>query len=256
MIAYRDEGKGKPLILLHAYPLSSRMWEAEIQWLSEKARVIAPDLPGFGKSTQIPITSIAAMAEEVAALLDHLKISKPVFLAGISMGGYVAFEFLRQFPKRVGGLGLFDTRATADTPEAREKRMQAIEMIEKHGLEAYARKAVKTLLGQTTQETNPSFVQQIIGMMMENTAQAAAGAMRALAGRRDNSNLLSSVSVPVILAVGEEDVLTPSAEMRAMHEQIRGSEFHIIAKSGHLTNLEKPAELRNVFEKFLREKFL
>ena len=116
MLSYEIKGKGRPVVLLHSFPLSARMWEGQAELFATDYQIICPDFPGFGKLPVLQNISIAAMAREVAVLLEHLKITEPVFLGGLSMGGYAAFEFLRQFPDKVMALGFFATRATPDSP--------------------------------------------------------------------------------------------------------------------------------------------
>ncbi len=256
MLAYKLKGRGIPILLLHAFPLSSKMWERELDYLSSDFQVIAPDLPGFGGSPVQTGPSIPGMAQEVAQLLDHLKITEPVFAGGLSMGGYVAFEFLRQFPVRVRGLGIFSSRAAPDSPETREKRKKVIQTIEEMGFPAFAKKNVESLLGRTTRAQNPELVNEVIQRIVENRPEGATAALRAMAGRRDSTDLLSSIRFPVLLVSGEENSLVPPEEEEQLHEKISGSELHVVAKSGHLVNLEQPAAFQKIFSEFLRSKIL
>ncbi len=256
MLAYQMKGDGVPVVLVHAFPHDSRMWAPELGIFSRHARVMTPDLPGFGASALDGAVSIAKMAAEIAKLLDHLKISEPVMMGGLSMGGYVAFEFLRQFPRRLRGLGLFATRATADSPEAREKRFAAIEDIKKSGIEPFARASVKAQLGRTTQQTNPAAAESVLAMMKQASPAGTINALRAMADRRDSSDLLGSIRFPVLVAAGEEDTIIKTEEMRGIHSQIPGSEFQVIPKSGHLVNLENPGAFHPVLKNFLEEKIL
>ncbi len=253
MLAGHDEGKGKPVVLLHAFPLHSGMWRPQTKRLAKKNRLILPDLPGFGKSPPQAEPSISEMARAVAMLLDQLGIKEPVFMAGLSMGGYVALEFLRQFSGRVKGLGLFATRATADTEEARNNRFRSIETIERFGIEPYVKKIVKSQLGKTTQELSPGVLTEASNIMNSNPANSAIDALRAMAERRDSGDLLASISFPVLVVAGEEDTLATPAEMRGMHEKIRGSEFHEIPRAGHLINLEQPDAFNHLLETFLEK---
>ncbi len=251
MLAHEIKGEGKPLVLLHAFPLSSKMWKDEIGYLSSSYKVIAPDFPGFGRSPVKEKVSLNSAVQDIAALLGHLQIRQPVFLAGLSMGGYTAFEFFRQFPKRVGALGLFATKAAPDTPQGREKRMLSIQALEKFGMDPFARKIVKSQLGKTTQEKNPELTARVIGIMKDSAPAGAIAALRAMADRRDSSDLLKTISVPTLVMAGQEDEIVPAAEMQAMSDQISGAEFHAVPGSGHLINLEQPKAFREIFEKFL-----
>lgn len=252
MIAFEVKGQGKPVVLLHAFPLHSRMWEAQAKLFSQDYQIICPDFPGFGKSPVVKNISMAVMAREVAAVLDYLKIMEPVFLGGLSMGGYVAFEFLRQFPNRVGTLGLFATRAAPDSQQARENRFKSIEAIQKFGLSPFTKKAIKSQLGPSTQQARPELIPPLLEIMNTTPHEGATEALQAMASRRDSSDLLAGIKVPTLIMAGGEDSICPAQEMRAMHEKILGSEFHALPQSGHLVNLEQPEMFDEKLGEFLR----
>ena len=251
MLSYQTIGNRSPLVLLHAFPLSSKMWKEEIRGFSNSVRVIAPDLPGFGGSVNEKASSIAEMAKAVAALLDHLKIPGPVFMAGLSMGGYVAFEFLRQFPDRVRGLGLFSTRALPDTLETREKRFKGIEAIQAHGLPAYAKKMIENLLGETTRKTKPEVVREVMNMILANPPEGPLNALKAMADRRDSTELLASIRFPVVIAAGEEDTVVKPEDAQLLQSEIPGSRLRLVPKCGHLINLEQPAAFQEILASLL-----
>ncbi len=252
MLTYQKEGSGMPVVLLHAFPLSAKMWAREREMLSRNYCVLTPDLPGFGKSPRQKSPSISGIAEEVAALLDVCRITEPIVLGGLSMGGYVAFEFLRRFPQKVRALMLFATRATADKPEARENRFRSMEALEKFGVGPYVKKIIKSQLGKTTQEKNPEVMKQGLDIMLENSAEAAIDALKAMAERGDSSDLLNGIRVPTLVVAGEEDTLCPPEEMKTMHETIKGSEFYRVSQSGHLINLEQPENFQKHTATFLK----
>lgn len=252
MLAYEIKGRGLPVVLLHAFPLTRKMWSGTVQNLNDQFQVILPDLPGFGESSQLIQPTIPNMAREVAALLDHLKITEPVWIGGLSMGGYVTFEFLRQYPKRVRGLGFFATKAAPDSPEARENRMKSIEALEKFGMEPFVKKIVKSQLGKTTQETRPDLIQAAVDLMKNNSPEGSIDALKAMADRSDSADLLKTIRVPTLVIAGEEDAIIAPSDMEAMHQQISGSEFYSVAKSGHLINLEQPESFQKILKKFIR----
>lgn len=255
MLAYKKEGNGKIVLLLHAFPHSSKMWEAQAAALKSQYTVLMPDLPGFGKSPAQKNCTMASMAKNVAELLDSLKIQGPVFLAGLSMGGYVAFEFLDQFPQRVAGLGFFATRPGADSEEAKGNRYKAVEAMEKFGMEPFAKKAVKSQLGKTTQEKNPALVSEVLGWMLECSAESAIEATRGMAERRDLTSVLSKIKVPALIIGGVEDPLISPDIIKQMNGQIAGSEMHLLPECGHLVNKEKPEEFQKLFSAFLKAKY-
>ena len=240
------------MVLIHAFPLSSRMWERAAGDLAKTKRVILPDLPGFGKSPRQPQPSIPGMAQEVAGLLDRLKIEEPVFIGGLSMGGYVTFEFLRQFPKRVLALGFFSTRAAADTPEVRERRTQNIQKIQSEGLPAFVDKAVTNLLGKTTLQSKPLVVSEVKEMILANSPEAVTDALLAMAERRDSTDLLGSIRCPALVVAAEEDAFVPVEEAELFAKKIPSAEFHVMKRVGHLTNLEDPSAFQSLLEGFLK----
>lgn len=239
-----------PIVLLHAFPLSSEMWVKEREALSRLGQIITPDLPGFGDSPRQKTPSIAEMAKEVALLLDELKV-KETFIGGLSMGGYVTFEFFRQFPKRVKALGLFSTRASADTPENREKRFRTVEALEKEGIEPFAGKIVENLLGKTTRQSNSAVVREVKQMILTANPEGVKDALRAMADRQDLNHLLGSIHCPTLVIAGDEDSFIPLEESKTMQKKIAGSSFHILPKTGHLANLEQPAACQKILKQFL-----
>src|SRR5215213_9907233 len=134
-MAYDDSGgDGAALVLLHGFPFDRSMWRAQAGALGDEFRVVAPDLRGLGETPPGDgAVTTEGMAEDVAALLDVLKLGR-VVLGGLSMGGYVAFEFFRKFPERVRALVLADTRPQADTEEARRTREENAQKVLRDGM--------------------------------------------------------------------------------------------------------------------------
>lgn len=239
------------LVLLHAFPFSSDMWENERKVFSGYAKVLTPDLPGFGGSPRLDEVSIANMAEEVRHLLDHLKIEEPVVIGGLSMGGYVALEFYNRYPGRVRGLMLFATRAGADSRETRETRFKTIREIEQNGLDAFAEKTVFKMVGKTTAVLKPGTVQGIKQSMLASKEQGVTDALRAMAERADLTDLLGAVMCPTLILAGEEDGIIPPEEAAAMENKIPMAEMYRIPRVGHLINLENPEMFTALVESFL-----
>ena len=201
-LAYEIKGTGDPVLLLHAFPLSGAMWRVQTDKLSRSRRVIVPDLPGFGKSARQKTPSIAEMARAVAALLDELSINEPVFTAGLSMGGYVAFEFYRQFPKRVNALGLISTRAKPDTEDQKIKRREMADKVRAGGLAGLAAEMPAKLLGATTLKKQKDVAEAVKKMILAGNPEGTADALTAMAGRADSSELFKSMRIPVLIVAG------------------------------------------------------
>jgi pimeloyl-ACP methyl ester carboxylesterase len=247
-MGYRDEGDGVPLVLVHGFPLSGAMWQPQISALSARYRVIAPDLRGFGASTfGGGADSLDQYADDLLALLDHLDVRK-VALAGLSMGGYIAFALLRRAADRVSALVLADTKAAADSDEARQKREQNARMVETSGLAPLAEQMLPGLLADRT----PQGQQQAVrGIIMANQPEGIAAALRAMAQRPDSTPQLSAINVPTLIMVGSEDTLTPPGEARKLHEAIKGSQFVELSGAAHLSNIEAPAAFNAAVDSFL-----
>lgn len=245
---YRDEGQGAPILLIHAFPLSSAMWEDQIDALATRFRVIAPDLRGFGATARgSGITSLDQAAGDLAALLDHLNL-KTVTVVGLSMGGYIAFALLRRHPANVARLVLADTRAGADSPEAQHAREQNAQLAEHEGAAAVAEQMLPKLLSAQADAAVRDEVRKIAAA---NDRAGVAAALRAMAARPDSTPDLATITVPTLIIVGAEDVLTPPAEARAMHAAIANSQLLEIPQAGHLANLEAPDAFSTAIEEFV-----
>ena len=251
-LAQESDGEGPPFVLLHAFPLSRRMWESERFRWRNGFRVITPDLPGFGRSPRLPSPSIAGMAEAVWAMLDRLGLREPAVIAGVSMGGYVAFEMLRQQPERIKGLGLWSTRATPDTPEQREGRAKLIKRVEEDGVSILLEASLPKLLSRASTFEQPSLVSLATAMIMTSTVEGVTDALRALADRADSTDLLAAIRCPTPILAGEEDALIPVQEARELHARIPRSKLVIAPRAGHLVNLERPSVFEPAVDEFLQ----
>jgi len=253
-LAAVTSGQGCPLVLIHAFPLSSGMWKPQIKSLELVSKVILLDLPGFGRSPSEAKPTISGMAQQVAGMLEAMKIKEPVMIAGLSMGGYVALEFVRQFPERVKALGLFSTKAGADTPEARDKRLKTAEQIEQGSLQVFVKKLLPSLVGKTALESNPSLMVALTGMLAANRCEGVASALIAMAERSDSTGILGTLKCPVLIMAGEEDTLIPSSEAELMRARLGDAQLHILPKAGHLINLEQPEAFNKILANFIIQK--
>ncbi|HXE75694.1 MAG TPA: alpha/beta fold hydrolase [Candidatus Xenobia bacterium] len=252
-LAWEEAGRGAPLVLLHAFPLNRKMWRPQAEALAGTYRVIMPDFRGHGESGIAEEDStMERLADDVRGLLDHLKLDR-VVLGGLSMGGYVAFAFLRRWPERVRALILADTRASADTDEGRKARYETAELAEREGSAAIAERMLPKLLAASSHETKPELVAAVRGMVLEAAPAGIARALRGVAARLPAFDLLPNINVPTLILVGEQDVLTPPSDSEAMAKAIPGSTLVKILNAGHLSNLEQPAIFNSAFLAFLRE---
>ena len=245
-----DRGGGLPLLLVHGFPLDHTMWAGQIEGLSAKCRVIAPDLRGFGRSRRKgdDKVTMADFADDLAALLDALKISEPVVLCGLSMGGYIAFQFWRRHAARLRGLILCDTRAAADPPEAAAARAAMADRVLREGPAPLVETMLPRVLGETTRRQRPDLVENVRRVMLAADPRAIAAATRGMAERPDMTASLPQIGCPTLVVVGGEDVVSPPAEMRGIAEAIPAARFVEIPAAGHLSPLEKPAAVNAAIE--------
>ena len=248
--AYDDQGQGVPVVLLHGFPFSRRMWAAQGGPLARACRLITPDLRGCGESEGIP-ESVEQLAADVHALVEGLKLSSFV-LAGFSMGGYVAFRYLAAHAGRVRALMLLDTRPEADTPEARQRRYTGIERIEREGPSGLLDDFAKLLVSPRTAESRPEVATEVRRLMEGTKVESLIGGLRAMAERPESTPLLSSITVPTLVVVGEDDKATPVESSRKMAATIPGAELVIIPGAGHVTNFEQPDAFNQAVVAFLR----
>ena len=250
-LAVEVHGDGPAILFIHGFPLDRTLWRDQLSGLTGWRR-IAPDLRGMGRSDAPDLGySMATYASDLAALLDALDVDR-VVLCGLSMGGYVAFEFLRRWPRRVAGLILMDTRAEADTPEGKRGREQMIAMTREQGAGVVANAMLPRLLAADTPPESP--VRAHVQKMVEGTPVAGlVGALGAIRDRPDSTALLAALrGLPTLALVGAEDVITPPDVVRAMAERIPGAEFEIVAGAGHLPPVEQPAATTDRLRRFLQ----
>ncbi|GHO84630.1 alpha/beta fold hydrolase [Dictyobacter formicarum] len=253
-LAYEDHGIGIPLIFLHAFPLNRHMWDKQITVLlaEQRYRLVAPDWRGFGESSLYGnLSTMEMFADDLAGLMDHLGMQQAV-LCGLSMGGYVAFAFLRKYPQRVGGLILADTRPGADTEEARANREKLAQLAEQQGTDAVADLQLPRLISDYTRAHHPEVETHVRQMITAANPLGIAAASRGMALRSDATDLLSTINCPTLVLVGEYDALTPPSEAREYAGQIAGARFGVIPHAGHLSNLEQPEAFQMVLQDFLR----
>lgn len=235
------------LVLIHAFPLSGEMWAHERRALRDAADpIVAPSLPGFG-GTDVPRIepSIDDYADSVVAAMDEAKIERAA-VAGMSMGGYVAFAIWRRHRGRVERLLLADTRAEADTDDARDRRVRLAGLIRERGIEALLKTPPQWL-----RKGSPHWA-ALLTAIRRQPPEAIAQASLAMAHRPDSRPDLAMIDVPTAVVVGEEDTITPPEMSRAMSDAIPRATLSIIPSAGHLANLESPATFETAVRAWLR----
>jgi pimeloyl-ACP methyl ester carboxylesterase len=256
-MAYSDTGAGSPVALLvHGFPLNRSMWDPQLGILrSMGMRVIAPDLRGFGASESGPPgpLTMEQHADDLVGLLDVLGVSEPVVYVGLSMGGYVGFALWRRNPERVRAFVFADTRASADTPAAREDRMRIARLAEEFESPQPAIDSMLPRLFSPHLRAGSLPERLVRGMMASSSARAVANGQRGLSLRADSSSTLGTITVPTLVIVGEHDVLTPPDESRLIAEGIPKARLVSIDQAGHMSNLENPEAFNEALVEFVKE---
>jgi 3-oxoadipate enol-lactonase len=248
-LALDESGQGGvPVLFVHGYPLDRTMWRAQLEGITGH-RLLAPDLRGFGDS---PLagggTTLTQHADDLAALLDALEIDR-VVLAGLSMGGYIAFEFLRRHRDRVHALVLLDTKAEADDEAARAGRDAAIVKVAEEGAPAIAAAMAKKLFAEGTA---PAVREALEAQMAGTSVSGIMAALVAMRDRADSTALLPQLTgLPTLVVVGAEDQLTPPAAAERMVAAIPGAQLVVVEGAGHVPPLERPATVNEALQAFL-----
>jgi pimeloyl-ACP methyl ester carboxylesterase len=250
-IVYRELGDGAPVVLLHPFPANHEFWLPVAQALAMRYRVVLPDLRGHGDSGvgEGPAT-MEKHAADIARVMDDAGVGRAP-LIGVSIGGYALFEFWRQHRGRVAALGLCNTKAPADTAEARAARLQGANDVLDRGTESFFESMIPRLLGKTTRETRPDLVAAALRMMRKMSSEDVAQVQRGMAERPDSVETLKTINVPTLLVTGDEDVLTGINEAELMRQQIAGSRLCVIPKVGHYSPWEQPEEADRLLRQFL-----
>jgi 3-oxoadipate enol-lactonase len=245
-------GGGRPLLLIHGFPFSHRMWQPQLETLSRSSMVIAPDLRGHGQSPPTPGPySMDMLADDCAGVLKKLEIPQPAVICGLSMGGYVSFAFIRRHPQLVAGLILVATRAGADTEEGRNNRENAAQKVKMEGIQPVIDSMLPIVMSPKTYQERAGLVQQVEGIMAQTSPEGMVSALMGMKSRPDSMPTLEKIAVPTMVLHGADDQIIPTSEAEVMHAAVKGSDLEIIPNAGHLPNLEQPQLFDQAVEEFL-----
>lgn len=246
-----DHGSGEVLLLVHGFPLDHRMWRNQFQ-LSKHFRVIAPDLPGFGESeSDATEMSMAGMADDLASILEALQITEPVTYCGLSMGGYIGWEFWNRHRHRISRFVACDTRAGNDTEQVARARKIAAQSVGKTGSQTVADAMIDKLFHQSTHPTQSQSAQEVHRVISGTEPRSIAAGQLAMSVRADATPMLQDFNIPTLLVVGEFDSITTPQEMREMATTIPGATFVEIKQAGHMPPLENAAEFNSQLMSFM-----
>ncbi len=244
------QGDGPAVVFLHGFPLDRTMWRHLMAPLTGWRR-IAPDLRGMGLSDAPDAGySMVEYAQDLAELLHKLEVEEAV-ICGLSMGGYIALEFVRNHPDLVRGLILANTRAEADSPEGKATRDEMIGLVEREGSGALAEPMLPKLLAPSSLSAMPQVVEHVRTMITGNPPAGIVGALTAMKERRDSTAFLEEISVPTLVVAGKEDHMISEEQSRSMADRIPGAQYTVIPEAGHLTPMEQPIATSRVIAEFL-----
>ncbi|MBL8765140.1 MAG: alpha/beta hydrolase [Phycisphaerae bacterium] len=244
----RGPDDAPPVLFVHGYPLTHAMWTRVVGLLPGRCRCLTPDLRGLGQSQPSARAGIGRHADDLAALLDAARATRPVVLVGLSMGVVIAFEFFRRHRARLRALVLANGRATPETAEGARKRRDTAELVRRRGSRVAADLMTPMVLGRSA---GPALRAELHAMMSSSSTVGVAAGALALAERPDSTPTLAAIDVPTLLIAGDEDAVTPPAMMRDMAERIPGSTLVRIPGAGHVTPMEAPGSFATALEHFL-----
>lgn len=252
-IFYEVLGDGPDVVLLHAFPVNHNLWRPVAERLALRYRVVLMDLRGHGDSGagEGPAT-MEKHAGDVARVCDEAGVGKAIF-GGVSIGGYVLFEFWRRHRERVRGLMFCDTRAGADSDQARAGRLRAADDVEKNGPDAFVDGMIPRLFGETTRSNRPDLVEAARAMGRKMTVAGIAAVQRGMAARPDSIATLRTIDVPTLLLFGAEDTSSPRSEGELIKQHVHQARLQVIPQAGHLAVFEQPESAHELIRKFLDE---
>lgn len=248
------QGDGPPLLLVHGFPLDHSMWRHQIDAFSVSRRVIAPDLRGFGQSEVTSGTvTMDQFADDIAALLDWLNIVEPVVFCGLSMGGYIGWQFFQRHRRRLKALIQCDTRAVADTAEGVANREKLARLVLENGTEPVAAAMLPNLFAEGPTPDRQAVVEETRQAMLRTRPEGIAAASLGMSLRPDVTDILPAIDVPTLLIVGEDDRISTVEEMRGIAERIPDARFEIIPNAGHMSPLENPEPVNAAIRRLLAD---
>lgn len=248
---YTEQGSGKPVLLVHGFPLDSRMWDAQVAELAAAGcRVVAPDLPGFGRSQPGRPFTLESLADDLRSLAQAVG-AIPFVYVGLSMGGYVALAYAKKYAGDLRGLVLVDTKAEADTPEGKEGRGKMIDLVRKDGSKAVADQMMPKMLAKDAAGQRPQTEQALRRIMEACPPKTIEHALAAMRDRPDRDGELSQIKVPTLVIVGESDAITPPAVAESMVSKIRSARLVVIRGAGHMSPMEQPDQVNRAIRGFL-----
>jgi 3-oxoadipate enol-lactonase len=249
---FDDRGSGLPVVLLHAFPVDRRIWRHQLAGLSDVARVVIPDLRGFGQNKTTGAFTLVDLADDVKSLVDSLGLGK-VVLCGLSMGGYVTQALAAKYPTVVRGVILADTKSEADTPDGKAARDKMIALVKEKGSKAVAEQMLPKMLAPDMIKADQPVVAEVRSMMESCPPDTIATASRAMRDRPDRTADMARLKVPALVIVGEHDATISRDVATKLAQTIQNGRLHVVPGAGHLSPIESPDDVTAAIRTFLKE---
>ncbi|MDR2344462.1 MAG: alpha/beta hydrolase [Planctomycetaceae bacterium] len=282
-----DNGEDIPLLFIHGFPFNGSMWHRVANFLLNNSkpetnkspditthqnnflnyRTIIPDLRGLGKSKLTTLTTnstkintaIEQYADDLNAILNNIKVNKPITVIGLSMGGYIAVQFAHKYKNRVNSLVLCNTKTAPDTPEGKLVRQTLINDID-HSinpsndiLRNIADSMIPRLFASNTYSNKTDIVDEVRSMIESNNLIGIRAATWGMMTRHDTTDLLKEFDIPILVIGGEEDKFTPPDIMKQLAQTAKHGKYIEIANAGHLTPMEQPEQFAIALNIFVTE---
>jgi pimeloyl-ACP methyl ester carboxylesterase len=257
-LAYFDSGKGNQptVLLIHGFGEDYRIWDAQIEYLSQYYRVIAPNLPGVHckplniHHSQLP--QINMYVEVMHELMHHLHIEQ-YYVMGHSMGGYIGLAFADYYTNHVMGLGLIHSTTYADSDAKKASRMKVAEFLEEYGTLKYLETATANLFANTFKEKHPGTIQTVIDSASDISKEAMIQFVMAMRNRRAHTHMLSQNRIPIWMIVGKEDIAVPFEDSQAQIELLAQKNVLILEQVGHMGMLEATDQVNQAMHQFIQD---
>jgi len=251
-LAYDQNGKGIPLLLIHGYPLSRKIWDSQMDGLANIASMIRVDLRGHGESYPFEgVYQMDILADDCYKLLQHINVDPPIVVCGLSMGGYITFALYRHYPDLFKGMILTSTRAAADSVQGKASREAGIKSALENGTASIVNGMAPKLVSPFTLTTKKELLTSIREIMLETSTNGVVGALQGIRDRPDSTPLLAEIKCPVLIIHGTDDQIIPIGESEIMCEQLQDAQLITIAQAGHLPNMEQPERFNQVVRDFI-----
>ncbi len=250
-LSYFEAGQLTPVILLHGFCESKEIWEPIVPELSKVARVIAMDLPGFGKNKplQSPIT-ILDFAERIFDFLVEKQIRKAIVI-GHSMGGYIALSLAEKHPDMIAGLALFHSTALADTAEKQAARDKTINFLKANGMAAFAIGFAASLFYEERKAELIQVIRQVETIISNTAVSSAIEATAAMRDRADRTETLKNARYPVMFVTGKNDHLISFLSLKDQVWLPDRVILHVLNEVAHFGMLEKSKESALILKQFV-----